>query len=87
SSRWMAVDAHPIIGEEALSEVVTLRDIQDEVTSREQLRHALEHDPLTGLATQPTIVKRLDRLLTLVGAPGQGAAIAVLCVGVDHCPR
>ncbi|MEI8084553.1 MAG: PAS domain S-box protein, partial [Actinomycetes bacterium] len=84
SFRWMTVDAHPIIDDNIVSEVVTLRDIQDEVNSREQLRHALEHDPLTGLATQPIIVKRLDRLLPFAGSPGHEAVVAVLCVGVDH---
>ncbi|MEI8081886.1 MAG: EAL domain-containing protein [Actinomycetes bacterium] len=64
-------------------EVATLRDIQAEVDTREQLAHATEHDPLTGLATLPVAVAYIERLLDERAETGRGSMMAVFCVGVD----
>ncbi|MEI6620730.1 MAG: PAS domain S-box protein [Actinomycetes bacterium] len=81
--RSMAVDARLIDSKDTNSEVVTLRDIQDEVTAREELIHAIEHDALTGLANRALAVLRIERLLSDLPVRGPRNSAGVLCIGVD----
>jgi len=64
-------------------EVATLRDIQAELDVRQLLTHAAEQDPLTGLATLPVAVARIEHLLGELPEQGRGRMLTVLCVGVD----
>ena len=81
SSRWMALSVRGISTAAGISRVVALHDIQDQVTARTALDHAIGHDPLTGLAARPLILTRLANLLDRL--PRADSTVAVLCVGVD----
>ncbi|MEI6623693.1 MAG: phosphodiesterase, partial [Actinomycetes bacterium] len=62
--------------------IVGMRDIDEEVVARTALAHAIEHDPLTGLATLPVATARIDRLLAAFPTlPPR--VVSVLCIGVD----
>ena len=77
--RWMQALVHVARHDGQTSQIVALRDIQDEVDTRERLAHAMEHDLLTGLPSRTVAVAYLDRLLAL---PTSGD-VGVLCVGID----
>jgi len=79
SYRWMQAGIHIASDRAGTSQVVALRDIQDEVATRDRLAHAMDHDLLTGLASRQVAVAYLDRLLSL---PGK-SEVGVLCVGID----
>ncbi|MEI6623573.1 MAG: EAL domain-containing protein [Actinomycetes bacterium] len=83
--RWLSLQGHPIIDAagSVTGLIIGMRDIQDEVTARTQLAHAIEHDPLTGLATLPVVVARINRLLAQPTTGGASPMVGVLCVGVD----
>jgi len=83
SSRWMALDSHPAHGNDSVSEVVALRDIQDEVDTRMELVRAIEHDPLTGLGNRPQALSRIKRLLSELSLRNRNNSVGVLCLGVD----
>ena len=80
SSRWMALTIRPVITDDGVARIATLRDIESEVQARQSLDFVLGHDQLTGLPNLEHIKRRIDveraRLLP-------GRAMAVLCVGVD----
>ncbi|MEI6621947.1 MAG: EAL domain-containing protein [Actinomycetes bacterium] len=82
---WMSLRGRAIIrGDGSLQGlIVGTRDIDAEVKARTALAHAIEHDPLTGLATLSVALARIDRLLGELVERGPGRAVGVLCVGVD----
>jgi diguanylate cyclase (GGDEF)-like protein/PAS domain S-box-containing protein len=77
--RMMEINLRSVTTDEGVCVVVALRDIQNEVDTREQLMHAIEHDPLTGLATRPMLAAYLEHRITVAG----GRHIGVLCIGID----
>lgn len=80
--RWVesvgrsAVDEHS--GERY--RIIAIRDVEEQVTARQQLEHALGHDQLTGLPTRPTMILRIEALLPEL--PRFHVA-GVLCIGID----
>ncbi|MEI6624556.1 MAG: EAL domain-containing protein, partial [Actinomycetes bacterium] len=85
SYRWMSLRGRAIVRADGSLQglIVGMRDIDAEVQARTALAHAIEHDPLTGLATVPVALARIDRLLGELVERGPGRAVGVLCVGVD----
>ncbi len=79
--RWMASALRQVQTDDGLVSVVALRDIQDNVNTRQELEHAIQHDLLTGLATRPTILARIANELADLQLSRQ--VLAVLNVGVD----
>lgn len=78
---WMAFQAHSVTAAGATSHVITLRNVDDEVTVRNALATAVGSDPLTGLAARPAMLQRLKETLDRLG---NRRLAAVLCVGVDR---
>jgi diguanylate cyclase (GGDEF)-like protein len=76
----MAMSIRPVPTAGGMSRIVSLRDIEDEITSRLRLEFALGHDQLTELANRDMIQSRVQYLH---GQLRPGAWIAVLCVGID----
>lgn len=85
SYRWMSLQGRPIVDIDGSISglVVGLRDIQQEVEMRAEVVYAMEHDPLTGLATVPVTLGRIDRLLGELAKLGPGRKVGVLRIGVD----
>ncbi|MEI6621537.1 MAG: EAL domain-containing protein, partial [Actinomycetes bacterium] len=83
--RWLSAQVRPIMSADGAvaGGIVGLRDIEEEVLSREALAHAIEHDRLTGLATLPVALARIDRLLGELRQRAAGRTVGVLCVGID----
>jgi diguanylate cyclase (GGDEF)-like protein len=77
---WPAIGG---VDDELAGYIVGMRDIDDEDLARTALTHALAHDPLTGLATLPTAIKRIDELLAEIPRDGPRSWVGVLCIGVD----
>jgi diguanylate cyclase (GGDEF)-like protein/PAS domain S-box-containing protein len=82
--RWMSVLSRPmrdptgrVIG--ALS---ALRDIQDDVQSREELRYQAGHDSLTGLVNRDAAMHALGKALDKVR--GTDRWVGLLYIDVDH---
>ncbi|MEI6621543.1 MAG: EAL domain-containing protein [Actinomycetes bacterium] len=84
SSRAMHIDIHAVAVEADGFAIVAMRDIQDEVTTRELLLHAIEHDRLTGLANRSVALTRIDRFLKESDLLQRSHEVGVLCVGVDN---
>ena len=80
--RWMSLQGRPTAGAGA-GLIIGMRNIDDEVRARTALAHATEHDPLTGLASLPVALARLDRMLAEDPVGCAGRTVGVLCVGVD----
>ena len=80
ASRWMSVTVHRIATPDSVFRVVAMRDIDDAVAARRDLEHARDHDPLTGLATRPSMHQSLNQML-MVSPPDR--LVAVLYVGID----
>ncbi|MEI8084038.1 MAG: PAS domain S-box protein, partial [Actinomycetes bacterium] len=74
SYRWVSLRGRMITGADGFPGglIVGMRDIHDEVTARASLAHAVEHDPLTGLATLSLAMTRIQGLLT---EPGPGRVV------------
>ena len=88
SYRWMSLRGRAIPADADSDAgfagfVFGMRDIHDEVIARTALSHALAHDALTGFATLPTAVERIDKLLAAVAESEPRQWVGVLCVGVD----
>lgn len=79
--RWVAVRTHPTPGARGWALVGSLRDIEAEVTMRRELERALDHDPLTGLASRAITASRLSTAILALRSPR--ASVGVLCVGID----
>ncbi len=84
SYRWMSLQGHQVHGDDGTVTglIVGMRSIQDEVAAREKWEHAVEHDWLTGLATMPLALTRIQRLITQLPR-GRRRQVGVLCVGID----
>jgi PAS domain S-box-containing protein/diguanylate cyclase (GGDEF)-like protein len=84
SYRWMSLQGHPVRDKDgrATGLVVGMRSIQGEVVAREKWAHAVEHDWLTGLATMPLALTRLQRWISELPRRG-GRQVGLLCVGID----
>jgi diguanylate cyclase (GGDEF)-like protein/PAS domain S-box-containing protein len=82
SYRWVSLRGRLVTHDNSFTGhmIIGMRDIHDEVTARASLAHAVEHDPLTGLATLSLAMTRIQSLLT---EPGPGRVVGLLCVGVD----
>jgi diguanylate cyclase (GGDEF)-like protein/PAS domain S-box-containing protein len=82
--RWMSVLSRPL--RDAAGTVVggltALRDIQDEVERREELRYLAGHDGLTGLLNREAALRALDR--AVARARDTERWVGVLFVDVDH---
>lgn len=81
TSSWMALTLHDATA--AAGEVVgvlSMRDVDAEMATRQRLAFALDHDQLTGLATRKGITARLVPLLR---AATSDHRVAVLYVGMD----
>lgn len=83
--RWMFLQGRPTYDEQGVFTgfIVGMRDIEEEVQSKLALAHALEHDPLTGLATLSVALLRIDRILNDVTMKSRKSHVGVLCIGVD----
>ncbi|MEI6624513.1 MAG: CheR family methyltransferase, partial [Actinomycetes bacterium] len=82
--RWMSLRGHLITDADGspVGVIVGMRNIDEEVVARTALAHAIDHDPLTGLATLPVAITRVERLLADLPARPR-RVVGVLCVGVD----
>ncbi|MEI8081591.1 MAG: EAL domain-containing protein [Actinomycetes bacterium] len=82
---WMSLRGRAIVRADGSLQglIVGMRDIDAEVHARTALAHAIEHDPLTGLATLPVALSRIERLLSELVERSPSHAVGVLCVGVD----
>jgi diguanylate cyclase (GGDEF)-like protein/PAS domain S-box-containing protein len=82
--RWMSALSRPL--RDATGRVVggltALRDIQDDVEHREELRYLAGHDGLTGLVNREAAVHHLTRALTAVS--GTGRHVGVLYLDIDR---
>lgn len=82
--RWMSVLSRPL--RDATGRVTggltALRDIQDEVDRREELRYAPRHDGLTGLVDRDTALHALARALGQ--ARDTGRWVGTLYVDIDR---
>jgi diguanylate cyclase (GGDEF)-like protein/PAS domain S-box-containing protein len=83
--RWMSLRGRAIadVDGRITGFIIGMRYIHDEVIARDALSHALAHDPLTGLATVPTAIERIDKLLAEIPKGGAPSWLGVLCIGVD----
>lgn len=84
SYRWVSLQGHPVRDEDGVTTglIVGMRSIQDEIAAREKWAHAVEHDWLTGLATIPLALTRIQRLIDELPR-GRRRQVGVLCVGID----
>lgn len=82
--RWMSVLSRPL--RDATGRVIggltALRDIQDDVERREELRYLAGHDGLTGLLNREAALRALDR--AIARARDTERWVGVLYVDVDH---
>ena len=82
--RWMSVLSRPL--RDATGRVngglTALRDIQDEIDRREELRYTPRHDGLTGLADRETALHALTQ--ALAQARDTGRWVGTLYVDVDR---
>ncbi|MGH2955586.1 MAG: putative bifunctional diguanylate cyclase/phosphodiesterase [Solirubrobacterales bacterium] len=62
--------------------VVMIRDIREQKRAEARLRHAAEHDPLTGLPNRSTFEEQLTRHVEY--AARYGNAGSVVAVGIDN---
>ncbi|MEI6622521.1 MAG: EAL domain-containing protein [Actinomycetes bacterium] len=79
SYRMMEINLRSVTTDGGICVVAALRDIQKEVDTREQLMHAIEHDPLTGLSTRPMLAAYLEHRIASAGE----RYVGVLCIGID----
>lgn len=80
SSKWMVITAKGVAGPEGIHRIASLRDIDAEVMARAELAHAMGHDPLTGVAARPVVMRHIEHRLSALKPT---ATVGVLCVGVD----
>ena len=71
--------AHRLGHQQLLVSVV--RDVTEQRSLEDQLRHQALHDPLTGLANRAVLGDRLERLLARVGR--RGGRCAVVLINLD----
>ncbi|MFG0259627.1 MAG: EAL domain-containing protein [Phycisphaerales bacterium JB041] len=81
-ARWMSTDKIPILNEagEAEGLLVVSTDITRLKATEETLRHAIEHDALTGLSNRETFVRSLCESLQT----GSDKGFAVLMMDFDR---
>ena len=82
--RWMSVLSRPMrdAAGTIIGGLTALRDIQDEVERREELRYLAGHDGLTGLLNREAALRALDR--AVARARDTERWVGVLYVDVDH---
>ncbi|MBI1376124.1 MAG: diguanylate cyclase [Frankiales bacterium] len=82
--RWMSALSRPLRDPagRTVGSLTALRDIQDEVDSREELRYLAGHDALTGLLNRDAALRALDRALRRTRESERW--LGVLYVDVDH---
>jgi diguanylate cyclase (GGDEF)-like protein/PAS domain S-box-containing protein len=82
--RWMSALSRPVrdVAGRVTGGLTALRDIQDEVESREALRHLVGHDSLTGLVDRDAARHELTRALRR--AQRSGRWVGVLHLDVDR---
>jgi diguanylate cyclase (GGDEF)-like protein/PAS domain S-box-containing protein len=82
--RWMSVLARPLRDPSGrvIGGLTALRDIQEEVERREELRYLAGHDGLTGLLNREAALRALDR--AVARARDTERWVGVLYVDVDH---
>jgi diguanylate cyclase (GGDEF)-like protein/PAS domain S-box-containing protein len=76
---WVAASPMPQIDGVSHGSLAMITDITEIRRSADELRHAAQHDHLTGLPNRTTLMRHLDEL-TFPGAEGT----AVLFVDLDH---
>ena len=80
TATWAALSVHPVPTPEGPVRIVAIRDVNEEVLTRERMEFLLEHDPLTGLPTRAGITRRLADLLEQADS---GRRSAALYIGMD----
>lgn len=82
--RWMSVLSRPLRDPSGrvIGGLTALRDIQEEVERREELRYLAGHDGLTGLLNREAALRALDR--AVARARDTERWVGVLYVDVDH---
>jgi PAS domain S-box-containing protein/diguanylate cyclase (GGDEF)-like protein len=80
SWQWMSVTIASVSGPDAVTRIVSMRNIHEEVLARQRLEHALGHDQLTGL---PTLRVLVDRIRQRQADLTKFHVVGVLSIGVD----
>ena len=82
--RWMSVLSRPMRDPRGtvIGGLTALRDIQEEVESREELRYLAGHDSLTGLLNRESSLRALAKAVE--GVRGSGRHVGVLYLDVDR---
>jgi len=87
SWRWMSVLSRALRDDtgEVVGGLTSLRDIEQEVRNREELRYLVGHDGLTGLLSRDAALQALSRAIARTRDTGRW--LGVLYVDVDHFKR
>jgi len=82
--RWMSALSRPMRDPtgRVVGGLTALRDIQDDVERREELRYLAGHDGLTGLVNREAAIHHLARALQ--NTAGSGSLVGVLYLDVDR---
>jgi diguanylate cyclase (GGDEF)-like protein/PAS domain S-box-containing protein len=79
---WARMRARPVVaGDPGSGTIWSVNDISDQVQQREQLQHAAQHDPLTGVANRNGFERALQPLFA---ADPASRLAAVLMIDLDH---
>ncbi|MET0820573.1 MAG: PAS domain S-box protein, partial [Aeromicrobium sp.] len=76
---WVAASPMPDVDGKPQGSMAMISDITENLRTVEELRHAAEHDPLTGLPNRKTLMSHLDSLD--LSSP---LSAALLFVDLDH---
>lgn len=87
SDRWVSWNARPYepLPDGTATFVAVARDVDDQVRMRQQLKHEIGHDQLTGLANSKQQDLRIERELQWKSEYGvDESSLAVLAIGIDR---